>query len=97
MRIRVRGYLTLKEVVGERSLELAGPGAWTVRDLIRHLSHELGNDWAGDLSSSYHRRDPARSVIILVNGQHCSHLPDDLDTRLADGDEIAIFPPVVGG
>jgi MoaD family protein len=97
VRIRVRGYLTLRDVVGDRVLDLAGPGAWTVRELIRHLSDELGDDWAGRLSASHDRRDLARPVIILVNGRHCTHLPDGLDTPLADGDEVAIFPPVAGG
>ncbi len=30
--------------------------------------------------------------ILLVNGRHA-----DLDRALADGDELAVFPPVAGG
>lgn len=36
-------------------------------------------------------------IAVLVNGRHYSHLPDGLDTELMEGDEVAIFPPIVGG
>ncbi len=32
------------------------------------------------------------AALILVNGRH-----GDLSTRLADGDTLAIFPPIGGG
>ena len=35
-------------------------------------------------------------VHIMVNGRHVNHL-EGLETRLKDGDVVAIFPPVSGG
>jgi molybdopterin converting factor small subunit len=32
-----------------------------------------------------------------VNGRHVSHLPEGLETELADGDEVSVFPVVAGG
>jgi molybdopterin converting factor small subunit len=36
-------------------------------------------------------------AAILINGNHYTHLPDGLDTRLKDGDEVSIFPAMAGG
>jgi molybdopterin converting factor small subunit len=36
-------------------------------------------------------------VPVLVNGRHCTHLPDGLDTELRDGDQVDLFPPIAGG
>jgi MoaD family protein len=36
-------------------------------------------------------------IRILINGRHYSHIPQKLSTRLQDGDEVALFPPVAGG
>ena len=36
-------------------------------------------------------------IAVLVNGRHYTHLAEGLATTLADGDEIAIFPPMAGG
>jgi MoaD family protein len=91
MRIKVRGYLTLRDVVGARPVREIEAERLTVTDLVRQLSEEVGEALTRTGS------DGRRSLIILVNGRHCSHLPDGLDTELADGDEVAIFPPVAGG
>ncbi|MGD8807216.1 MAG: MoaD/ThiS family protein, partial [Chloroflexota bacterium] len=39
----------------------------------------------------------SRQVAILVNGRHYSHLPNGLNTKLKDGDDVALFPPIAGG
>lgn len=36
--------------------------------------------------------DKARTVVVLVNGRHAGP-----DRMLANGDVIAVFPPVAGG
>jgi len=38
-----------------------------------------------------------RAVGVLVNGVHCAHSPEGLETVLHAGDEIAVFPPMAGG
>jgi len=41
--------------------------------------------------------DESRLIVgILVNGRDMRHL-DGLATRLTEGDEIALLPPVIGG
>jgi MoaD family protein len=96
MRVKVKGYLTLRGVVGDLPYrEFDGPEL-TIRDLVQSLSSELGDDF----SSSFFDAGTggvSRFSAILVNGRHYSHLPDGLDTRLAEGDEVALFPPLAGG
>ena len=36
-------------------------------------------------------------IRILINGRHYSHIPQKLNTRLQAGDDVALFPPIVGG
>ena len=95
MIVCVKGYLTLKDLVGEREVEISGPGK-TVRQLLAALGNDIGEEFA-----SLVRYDSSgqleRNLVVLVNGRHCSHLPDGIDTPLSDGDEVAIFPPIAGG
>jgi molybdopterin converting factor small subunit len=36
-------------------------------------------------------------IRILINGRHYSHIPQKLNTRLQEGDDVSLFPPIVGG
>ena len=48
---------------------------------------------AGTLVQKYPRlpRNPA-GLVVAVNYEYCGH-----DTRLMEGDEVALIPPVSGG
>jgi MoaD family protein len=96
MRIRVRGYLTLKDVIGDQPFREIEAESITVGELISQLAIELGDSFPRTSPSPGAGRE-SRHLIVLVNGRHCSHLPDGLATELKDGDEVAIFPPVAGG
>ena len=96
MRIHVKGYLTLKEVSGDLSLEEHQGDRISVRELLGQLSRKRGDE-AVQIEPGYCGEGTDRALIVLINGRHCSHLPDGLDTELQDGDEVALFPPVAGG
>jgi molybdopterin synthase catalytic subunit len=81
MRVRVLLFATLKEAVGASEVAWSGPAGSTLRDLV------------SDLGS----RHPAlaahgRTVLLAVNHEFA-----DPGTRLRDGDEVALMPPVSGG
>lgn len=93
IKITVQGHLTLKGLVGKRQVSL--PEGENLRAALDALREELGEgfekeilDGTGALSGR---------IMVLLNGIHYRHLPEGLSTLLKDGDQIAIFPPLIGG
>ena len=84
MRLTVFYLARLREALGRRQewVELAD-GASTA-DLMQTLRARDGA-WATELA-------PGRAVRIAINQEMCTG-----DAPLADGDEVALFPPVTGG
>ena len=96
MRIRVRGFLTVREVLGGRKVVTVEVGEATIAGLLQELSVQFGKSF----DSMFF--DPgsgaiSEQVAILVNGCHYSHLPSGLDTVLEDEDDVALFPSIAGG
>jgi MoaE-MoaD fusion protein len=82
MRVRVRLFAMLRERAGRDSLELELADDATAADALEAARREAGLD--GELS-----RLP---VAIAVNREYVRG-----DVALADGDEVALIPPVSGG
>jgi molybdopterin synthase sulfur carrier subunit len=97
MKIKVRGYLTYRNSVGERLFDEDQTNFFTLRDLLSTLSKEGFRGTLQDLIFDPETSSARPHVAILINGNHYTHLPDGLDTRLKDGDEVSIFPPIAGG
>lgn len=83
--ITVLYFARLRETLGTSSESIALPA--TVRDVegLRTLLVARGGEWEEELA-------PSRPVRAAVN-QAMGHG----DTPVADGDEVAFFPPVTGG
>ena len=86
--VSVRFYATFREVCGcqESSAE-----AYDVSGLLDALEERYGEAFARLTRS----RSP-ESFVVMVNGRNVGQL-SGLATRLADGDEVSMFPPVSGG
>jgi MoaD family protein len=97
MRIKVRGYLTLRDVVGGRPFRVIEAERLTIAGLIERLSAELGEAFGAAVAAGGRPGEEGRNLVVLVNGRHVSHLPEGWETKLADGDEVAVFPVVAGG
>ena len=89
--MEVRAYAMLRPIVGGRSIDVDA-GCSTVREVIDHLIAQYP-----DLHGRLLDEDGVRQyVAVMVDGRDIRHL-DGLDTAVAAGSELDIFPPVAGG
>ncbi len=81
MLIRILFFASYRELLGTGELDLKLPGPGTVSDLLQEL-------WS--------RREPysllPAAPVVAVNREFANP-----STELADGDEVALVPPVAGG
>lgn len=78
-------FARIREQLGVDRLTLDVPiNVMTVRQLQDFLAADHGGNWAEVLL--------ADNVIVAINQEVV-----DRDHSLADGDEVAFFPPVTGG
>jgi molybdopterin converting factor subunit 1 len=81
MVITVRFFATLRDRAGDETVDLELPNEASVRHLLARLAED------------YPALDPALdSTLVAVNHEFAFH-----EDPLADGDEVALFPPVSGG
>ena len=81
MRVRVKLFATYREIVGRREL------AWPI-----HAGDTVGTVVDG-LVVEHPRLRAFRETMLLAVNEAFAHA----DVALADGDEVAIMPPVSGG
>jgi molybdopterin converting factor small subunit len=79
--IRLKFFARYAELVGAEERELSVALPATVADVVRRARHEIPG--AGAI--------PERP-LAAVNLRHVQ-----LDTQVADGDEVALLPPLAGG
>ncbi len=89
----VRLYASLREVAGERDIEVALPGGATIRDLLNRLA-----ELRPGLSQRLLDEDGniPRFANVFVNGRDIRHL-SGLDTPVMPDDEVTILSPAAGG
>jgi sulfur-carrier protein len=93
MKITIRAFAALREVVGARETAFAVPPGETVRGLLESLCGTYFG-LRGHLFDSAGQTKP--HIIILKNGRNIASL-QQLETVIDEDDVIALFPPVAGG
>lgn len=83
--ITVLYFARLREALGTGSEELALPKGVRNLDGLRAVLAARGDAWATELGQN-------KAIRVAVNQDLASG-----DVKIADGDEIAFFPPVTGG
>ncbi len=96
MKIRIKGFLTVREAMDNRPFVDMEAEGLTLRGVLDRLADEYGKNFSNLIF------DPATGEVrnlyqILVNSRHYKFLPGRLDTRLSEGDVVVIIPPVAGG
>lgn len=95
LKVYVRLFTTLRELAGKREEALEfDTEAVTVEDVLNELTKRYGKDFREYL---YNENQIVRDYLqLLVNGRSVELL-ENIKTRLKEGDEVAIVPPVGGG
>jgi molybdopterin synthase sulfur carrier subunit len=94
MKVQVKFFTTLREITGKKEEEIEFSGAITIKELLTQLSKKYSREFVNYL---YDEKGDIRTHIqILINGRDIDVF-QGLETKLKEGDVIAIFPPVGGG
>jgi sulfur-carrier protein len=92
MTVKVRFFARFRELLGTDIPAEVKDGT-TLVSLISEIARKKkeGYDAIFDEQGNFHE-----FVIVMRNGKRVEH-EDTAAVRVADGDEIAVFPPVAGG
>ena len=94
MKIQVKFFTTLREVTGKKEEEVESSDTVTIKELLTRLSKKYGTEFTDYI---YDKKGNVRTYIqVLINGRDIDVF-QGLETKLKEGDTIAIFPPVGGG
>jgi len=95
VKVYVRLFTTLRELTGKREETLEFDARIvTVEDVLKELTGRYGKEFKEYL---YNDKQMVRGYLqLLVNGKSVELL-ERIKTRLKEGDEVAIVPPVGGG
>jgi molybdopterin synthase sulfur carrier subunit len=92
MTVKVRFFARFRELLGT-DIRVEPENGANLLTLIRDIAQKKkeGYDAIFDEDGNFHE-----FVIVMRNGKRVEHA-DAVTIRLADGDEVAVFPPVAGG
>ncbi|MBT4288368.1 MAG: MoaD/ThiS family protein [Deltaproteobacteria bacterium] len=85
MRIHIKYLVNIRELTGKKQEYVDFPNSSTLKDFA---------DW---LQEQYALVLPSRSIMTLLNGKNWNCYPEKIATKVQDGDEIVLFPPISGG
>jgi molybdopterin synthase sulfur carrier subunit len=92
MSVEIRLFGTIREAVGERTLE-KNYNSCTIQDVIDTLIEEYP-DLEGEITDE--NGSVPVSVNIMMNSKNIQYI-DSFETRVSDGDEISIATAITGG
>jgi len=85
MKIQLRFFASVREALGSAAETLTVPATVQTVGDVRRLLAARGGIWAEALAEG-------RALRMAYD-----HVMTDADTPIADGGEVAFFPPVTGG
>lgn len=94
MKVEIRLFAGLRELAKQKVVAEDLPSGSSVADAVCRLGERFGPDIRKQVLDE--RGQLTGLLRILVNGQSIASL-QGAETKLRDGDVVAIFPPVAGG
>jgi len=94
MKVTVKFFTTLREIVGKPQEQIELSEAVTVNELLRQLGEKYGEKFTHYV---YDEKGMVRGHLhFLINGKSIT-IQKGLKTKLKENDILAILPPVGGG
>lgn len=90
MQLELRFFANFREAAGRKTVQREYEDGSRAGDVLRELQSEFGE------MDLFEDGDLREYLTILHNGKDIAHL-DGLETKLEDGDELSVFPPIAGG
>ncbi|MBS7635602.1 MoaD family protein [Candidatus Bathyarchaeota archaeon] len=96
MKVKVRYFTTLRELTRLAEEEIELEDNCLLRDFIEKIVQKYGDEAYRYLYSDRDKKIVDPSVRFLIKGKD-SRMLKGLETKLEDGNIIAIIPPIGGG
>ena len=100
MKVIVKPFLFIRDALGnQREIEVKLNSPATISDLFATLRRDYGLPDEVPMGRGVFKLFDGREItnmLVLRNGRSVKSL-EGMETKLEDGAEIAIFPPLVGG
>ncbi len=94
MKIKVKFFTSLREITDKKVDEIQLKNSITIEELLNILSEKYSKEFREYI---YNKKGKVQDFLsFLVNGKNINVL-QGFDTKLKQGDTIAILPPVGGG
>jgi len=94
MKVTVKFFTTLREIVGKPQEQIELSEAITVSELLQRLGERYGEKFTRYV---YNEKDMVQGHLhFLINGKSIT-TQQGLETKLKENDILAILPPVGGG
>jgi MoaD family protein len=95
MRVLVKHFATVREIVGKKEESIEVEDGITVENLLKILSERYGQQFA-DYVFDRETGLPREHLQFLIDGKSATSL-EGLKTKIPNGCQFAIIPPVGGG
>ena len=94
LKVIIKVFARLRDEIGTRENVLSAEDGATVGEVLKKFAEKYGvsSSVFDTVTGKIHRH-----ILVALNGIAISQLPDGLNTKIRDGDAIALLPPVGGG
>ena len=100
VKVTVKPFLFIRDALGDqREIEVKLNSPATISDLLTTLRRDYGLPDEIPVGRGVFKLfdgNEVRNMVVLKNARSIKSL-EGLETKLEDGEEIALFPPVIGG